>query len=144
MFSTDPTLASDSELIGHLVLSDLRLSNDANYLWLILVPRVEGCTELIDLSAEDQSLLVDEINIVSRLLQQPFAADKINIATLGNVVSQLHIHCIARYRDDACWPKPVWGQVPALAYEQDQLDTTIDRIVTALKHEPCVFERRRS
>ena len=110
-------LEADTAAIGDLRLSRLLLANDANYPWLLLVPRREGASEIIDLSEADQIELAVEIARVSRALKAVTACDKLNVAALGNVVSQLHVHVIARRRNDPAWPKPVWGAVPARDYE---------------------------
>ena len=132
MFELDKTLAKDTVALGSLPLSELLLMNDSNYPWLILVPRVEGMTELIHLFWEDQTTLLAEINLLSRVLRQQFDAEKLNIATLGNVVSQLHCHCVARQRNDAAWPAPVWGKVPVVRYPDDALEKTARGIIKAI------------
>jgi diadenosine tetraphosphate (Ap4A) HIT family hydrolase len=117
-WSLHPQLARDTVLVGDLPLSRVLLSNDANYPWLILVPRLPGIVELIDLEENAQVQLLGEIAEVARILKKVTACDKLNIAALGNQVSQLHVHVIARRHDDAAWPKPVWGAKPATAYEE--------------------------
>ncbi len=92
--------------------------DDARYPWLVLVPRVEGAVEILDLSEADQLRLYDEVRHCARVLQTHTDAEKLNIAALGNVVSQLHVHVIARFRDDDAWPKPVWGVHAAVRYEE--------------------------
>jgi diadenosine tetraphosphate (Ap4A) HIT family hydrolase len=124
-------LQSDTSTIGDLPLSRLLLANDANYPWLLLVPRREGTSEIIDLSEADLIELSTEIARASRALKAVTACDKLNIAALGNVVPQLHVHVIARRRNDAAWPKPVWGAVPARDY--DPADR--ERLVAALRRE---------
>jgi diadenosine tetraphosphate (Ap4A) HIT family hydrolase len=109
MFKIDEKLAKDCFFIKDLSLSKLLLMNDANYLWFILVPRKENLVELIDLNFEEQKQLLEEINKISKILKSEFKVDKINIATLGNVVKQLHIHVIGRFKNDIAFPKPVWG-----------------------------------
>ena len=128
MFSLDPQLAADCEWVTNMTLCKVLLLKDANYPWLVLVPQVENCQEIIDLSVIQQEQLWRESAKVSRVLQQLFKPDKLNIAALGNVVSQLHIHHIARYRDDLSWPKPVWGQHPALPYEATLLTERVAQI----------------
>lgn len=121
MFELHHQLAKDCIDLGELGLCRLLLMNDGNYPWFILVPQVAGITEIYQLGADDQVRLVRESSRFSAWLQQAFAADKINVAALGNVVPQLHVHHIARYRDDPAWPGPVWGKVPAVPYPEDQL-----------------------
>lgn len=108
-FNLDLRLSRDSNDITNLPLCNVRLMDNKNFPWLVLIPRVAGASEWIDLSREQQHQLSDEIAVVSHVLQALVTPDKLNVATLGNVVSQLHIHLIARYKADAAWPKPVWG-----------------------------------
>lgn len=109
-FTLDPRLAADSVLIADGPLSQLRLMDDARFPWLVLVPRVPGATEWIDLDGASQRLLLAEINIAGALLREHFApVDKLNIGALGNVVRQLHVHVVGRRVGDAAWPGPVWG-----------------------------------
>lgn len=109
--------------------------NDSRYPWLILVPEISDICELTQLEWCDQTQLLREINIVSRVLQNKFRADKINVASLGNVVSQLHVHCIARYKADAAWPKPVWGQLTPQVYAADLLAIQKQKIITSVLSE---------
>jgi diadenosine tetraphosphate (Ap4A) HIT family hydrolase len=127
-WSLDPQLGADTVPVCDLALSRLLAMNDANFPWLILVPRRAGASEMIDLGAE-QSLLMDELALVSRALKDETRCDKLNVATIGNVVPQLHIHIVARRKDDAAWPKPVWGTVPRRAYEAD----VMERFVAAIR-----------
>jgi diadenosine tetraphosphate (Ap4A) HIT family hydrolase len=124
-FTLDPQLARDTRPVGDLVLCRVLLTNDANYPWLILVPRRTGASEIIDLDSADQAQLTAEIAQVSRVLKDITRCDKINVAALGNVVAQLHVHIIARTRNDAAWPKPVWGVVNAKGYQ----DSTAERLI---------------
>jgi diadenosine tetraphosphate (Ap4A) HIT family hydrolase len=127
-WSLHPQLAADTVPVCDLALSRLLAMNDANFPWLVLVPRRAGVSEIIDLGAE-QSLLMDEISLVSRALKDETGCDKLNVAAIGNVVPQLHIHVVARRKDDAAWPKPVWGAVPRRDYEADAME----RFVTAIR-----------
>jgi diadenosine tetraphosphate (Ap4A) HIT family hydrolase len=108
-----PQLEQDTKTVGDLALSRLLISNDANYPWLLLVPRRPGASEIIDLDAADQRQLIAEIAMMSEALKAITACDKLNVAAIGNVVPQLHVHVVARWRDDPAWPKPVWGAAPA-------------------------------
>ena len=119
-WSLDPQLAQDTVPVGDLPLARVLLANDANYPWLILVPRLPGLVELIDLEENAQVQLLGEISAAARALKKITTCDKLNIAALGNQVAQLHVHVIARRRSDAAWPKPVWGVKPALAYAQGE------------------------
>lgn len=112
----DPQLARDTVAVGDLALSRVLLADDANYPWLILVPRRPGISEIIDLDDNEQVQLLREIATAARVLKSVTECEKLNIAALGNVVAQLHVHVIARARSDAAWPKPVWGAVPPAAY----------------------------
>jgi diadenosine tetraphosphate (Ap4A) HIT family hydrolase len=116
MFALDPRLQSDTIDLGDWPLCKVLLMNDANYPWVILVPRRKGAVELLDLNEIEQQQLMKESMQLAQVLKKEFKADKLNIANLGNVVSQLHIHHIVRYKTDAAWPKPVWGAVPAKPY----------------------------
>ncbi len=131
-FALDARLADDTHPVAELELSSLRLMDDANYPWLLLVPRVAGVSELIDLEDEQRRQLVAEIDRISRLLKSLFRPDKLNVAALGNVVPQLHVHLIARYRDDPAWPAPVWGRLHARPYETDALAERIGQLRDAL------------
>ena len=116
-----PQLADDTHPVAHLPLSELRLMDDANHPWLILVPRVADVTELIDLGPAQQAALMDEINLASRVLRERFRPDKLNVAALGNLVPQLHVHVIARFTGDIAWPRPVWGTASARPYPPELL-----------------------
>lgn len=121
MFTLDTRLEQDTLLIGDLPLCRLLLSNDSNYPWFILVPRREGISELFQLDDCDQQLMWSETTALARVLKELFGAHKMNVATLGNVVSQMHMHVIVRYQTDAAWPAPVWGKLPAKPYAEAQV-----------------------
>ncbi|MFJ7140867.1 MAG: HIT domain-containing protein [Pseudomonas protegens] len=121
MFTLDSRLQQDTLPIGDFPLCRLLLSNDANYPWFILVPRREDISELFQLDVTDQQQLWQETTVLAEVLKDSFDADKMNVATLGNVVSQLHMHVIVRKRDDAAWPAPVWGKHPAKPYNAQQV-----------------------
>ena len=106
---------------------------DANYPWLVLVPRKAGATEIIDLDDNEQARLMQEIARASAALRATVPCDKLNVAALGNVVPQLHVHVIARRRDDAAWPKPVWGAVPTAEYAEGAAEALAMEIATRLK-----------
>jgi diadenosine tetraphosphate (Ap4A) HIT family hydrolase len=127
-WSLHPQLHADTVPVCDLALSRLLATNDANFPWLILVPRRVGASEIIDLGAE-QATLMDELALVSRALKDVTRCDKLNVAAIGNVVPQLHIHIVARRKDDAAWPQPVWGAVPRLAYAADAME----RFVVAIR-----------
>ena len=113
-----PQLERDTVPIGDLALCRALLINDANYPWLLLVPRRAGVVEIIDLTGADQVQLTAEIAQASKAIKAMTGCEKINVAALGNVVPQLHVHVIARGRSDPAWPKPVWGAVPPIAYSE--------------------------
>ncbi len=132
MFILNSRLQADTFFIADLKISRLLLMNDSNYPWLILVPRMVDLIELTDLSFEDQIEVLREINLVGKILQQNFGAEKLNIAALGNVVSQLHIHVIARKKNDATFPKPVWGNAIAKPYTEQDAQDIIKKIKSLL------------
>jgi len=131
-FNLNPRLEGDSYFVADLPLCAVRLMKDANYPWLLLVPRKPDLVEIIDLDENDQQQLMREIAQASACLRRVTDCEKLNIGALGNMVSQLHVHVIARFREDAAWPGPVWGVVPALAYDPDRADSLIDQLRQAL------------
>ncbi|MFZ0064732.1 MAG: HIT family protein [Pseudolabrys sp.] len=132
-WSLHPQLVLDTVPVGDLPLARVLLASDANYPWLILVPRLPGLVELIDLEENAQVQLLGEVAAAARALKTMTACDKLNIAALGNQVPQLHVHVIARRRTDAAWPKPVWGVKPPLAYVKDQQATLLNSLRQQLK-----------
>jgi diadenosine tetraphosphate (Ap4A) HIT family hydrolase len=132
MFELHPKLQTDCIYIGRFELCRLLLMNDSRYPWFILVPEREGITEIYQMSEAEQALLLRESSQLARLLAEAFAAHKMNIAAIGNVVPQLHVHHIVRYRDDAAWPAPVWGKFDALPYELADLARVLTRLKTGL------------
>src|SRR2546421_3204364 len=121
VWSLHPQLDRDTKTLGDLPLSRVLVTNDANYPWLILVPRRPNLVEVIDLDEAKQAQLMTEATRVARALRDVTACHKLNIAALGNVVAQLHVHVIARFRHDPVWPKPVWGMVPPRTYDREEL-----------------------
>jgi diadenosine tetraphosphate (Ap4A) HIT family hydrolase len=126
-----PQLAEDTHPVAAFALCEVRLMDDANHPWLILVPRVVDATELVDLDDARQATLTSEIARASRALQAVFKPDKLNVAALGNVVPQLHVHVIARFREDIAWPRPVWGTAAARPYAPEALVERIERLRAA-------------
>ena len=124
MFELHAQLEQDCEQLGRFTLCRLLLMRDANYPWCILVPERAGVTEIYQLSEADQWQFMRESAALAETMASLFAADKMNIAALGNIVPQLHIHHIARRRGDPAWPAPVWGKVPARRYAADELTDT--------------------
>jgi len=125
-FETDPRLAADSAFVADGPLSQVRLMDDGRFPWLVLVPRVAGASEWIDLDGGQQRLLLAEINQLSRLLQAEPGVHKLNIGALGNIVRQLHVHLVGRHEGDAAWPGPVWGSGPAQRLEPGELRRRVE------------------
>jgi diadenosine tetraphosphate (Ap4A) HIT family hydrolase len=132
-WSLHPQLAEDTVPVGDLPLARVLLANDANYPWLILVPRLPGLVELIDLEENAQVQLLGEITAAARAIKIATQCDKLNIAALGNQVPQLHVHVIARRRTDAAWPKPVSGMTTPLPYEGSQQAILLNSLRQLLK-----------
>ena len=132
-WTLDPTLERDTVMVCDLALSRVLLNNDANYPWLILVPRRAGKVELIDLDEADRLTLWKEIAQVSRALKDLTRCHKLNVAQLGNQVAQLHVHIIAREKSDAAWPNPVWGRAPRKDYEADAREKLVKALQQALR-----------
>lgn len=146
MFELHPRLAKDTLLVGDFPLCHLLLMNDANYPWFILVPRRADAREIFELENRDQQQLLKESSQLSKVLNTLFQADKLNIAALGNMVPQLHIHHIVRYQTDQAWPNPVWGQFPAQPYteraRQEICAGLIDHLVDFTPNHSCVVPPR--
>jgi diadenosine tetraphosphate (Ap4A) HIT family hydrolase len=123
-----PRLAADTHHVASLGLSDVLLMDDRTYPWLILVPRVSDAVEWIDLGPEERHALLDEVALAGRALREMHAPDKLNVGALGNVVSQLHVHVIARFHGDAAWPKPVWGASTAVPYDAPALGAVLRQL----------------
>lgn len=128
MFHLHPQLAQDGFELGSFPLCRLLLMNDSNYPWFILVPQRAGVQEIYQLAGADQQQLLRESSHLARVLAEAFSADKMNIAALGNVVPQLHVHHIVRYRSDAAWPAPVWGRVPPEPYTAAGVALVLERL----------------
>lgn len=133
MITLDSRLLKDCVVIGKFKLSNVLLMRDSNYPWCVLVPDREDMTEIFDLTEDDQEQLKLESNSLLEFLKNEFNADKMNVAALGNVVPQLHIHHIVRYKTDIAWPAPVWGAFPAKVYSDDEIENRIDVLVNGLK-----------
>ena len=116
-FELDPRLEADTLPLADLPLCRALLMNDARYPWVVLVPRRASVSEVFELSQDEQAQLWRETIALGAAMKEIFHGDKLNIATLGNVVSQLHMHLVIRYTDDACWPAPVWGNGSPGPYE---------------------------
>jgi len=136
MIKLHPQLEKDCILIGEFSLCSLLLLNDTNYPWFILLPNRENVTELHQLPTDDQQQFLKESMFFSRCLEQTLHPDKLNIAALGNVVPQLHIHHIARFTTDVCWPEPVWGKANAIPYTKNELKELKKQILSWIKATP--------
>ncbi len=139
MFELHPRLEQDSILIGRFSLSLLLLSRDANYPWCILVPEREIVQEIHHLGLEDRQQLMVESCRLAEAMDDLFVPDKINIGVLGNIVPQLHVHHVARFKTDVAWPGPVWGAAEPRRYTQDELESITKRIKGALSGDGFSF-----
>lgn len=128
-FVLHPRLEADTTFIADWPVNRVLLMNDANYPWLILVPRREGLRDFHDVPAVDESAFPEEINRAARALKEITGAVKMNTAALGNMVAQLHVHVIARFESDAAWPDPVWGKHPAVPYGDGEVEALIERFL---------------
>jgi len=133
MFQLHPRLLQDSIAIGKFNLTELRLINDGQYPWFILVPMRSDISEIYQLSDIDQQLLQQESSLLTKILADLYKADKMNIAAIGNIVPQLHIHHIVRYKTDIAWPAPVWGKFDAVPYTEQQIEKIKLEIETVFK-----------
>ena len=131
-FELDGRLAADCHRLGRFALCELLLMNDAQYPWCILVPRRGGIREIYELAAGDQLLLLQESVALGRAMMTTCGGDKLNVAALGNMVPQLHLHHIVRRVGDAAWPAPVWGRVPPRPYASAELQAFQDRVLPGL------------
>lgn len=127
-FSLHPQLEADTYFVSDLLLCRLLLINDCQYPWYVLVPRIHSITEAHHLDNADRQQLVIESDNLCRAMEEAFTPDKMNVAAIGNVVPQLHIHHIARFRDDASWPAPVWGAKPAIPYSENKRDQMLEKL----------------
>ena len=128
MFELHPRLNEDCITIGNFPLCRLLLMNDASYPWFILVPQRQGTREIFELSEADQQQLMVESSLLSKVIAEQFHADKINVAALGNMVPQLHIHHIVRFVNDPAWPAPVWGHAAANSYSDEEAETLVKTV----------------
>ncbi len=131
-FTLHPQLANDCFELADFPLCKLLLCNDSAYPWFILVPKVNDITDIYQLDWQQQQQLLNESSLLSELLMQVFSGDKMNVAALGNVVEQLHLHHVVRYKKDVSWPKPIWGQQALTPYSNDELVTLKDKLLPKL------------
>jgi diadenosine tetraphosphate (Ap4A) HIT family hydrolase len=133
VFALDPRLAGDTLAVCDLPLSTVRLMNDARFPWLILVPRRVDASELLDLEPADRLRLWDEVASASQALAEIAKPKKLNVAAIGNIVAQLHVHIVARRESDAAWPRPVWGVGVAESYQASAAEELIVAVRRALQ-----------
>lgn len=131
-FTLDSRLEQTSLFIASLDEFQIRLVNDKRYIWLLVIPLFEDVTELEDLSPQTQTALIRLASQLSSQLKSAFKADKMNIATIGNIVPQFHLHIIARHQTDEAWPAPVWGRGESVTYENKEAGLMIDKIQSLL------------
>lgn len=134
-FSLDPRLTADTLPVCDLPISIVRLMNDARFPWIVLVPRRSGASEILDLPSADRHQLFNEIVQVSSAVKMLCAPKKLNVATIGNIVPQLHVHVVARNESDAAWPRPVWGVGTAEPYTQANAEAFAASLKRALAAE---------
>lgn len=127
-FTLAPQLQKDTYTIGHFPLCKLLINRDKTFPWFILVPQVAHISELHHLTEVQQNQFIKESSLVAESLSHLFDADKLNIAALGNVVKQLHIHHIVRYKNDDAWPAPIWGQQKEIYYSQQEIDAITKKV----------------
>jgi diadenosine tetraphosphate (Ap4A) HIT family hydrolase len=129
MFELDPRLENSSFKLIDFPLCEVRLKDNQHFPWILLIPKVNQISEMFALSESDQKIVISEVTRVSRVMQQYFSATKINIAALGNMVPQLHIHVVARFENDLCWPHSIWQpNTPENPYPCDQKDHLITQL----------------
>lgn len=135
MFEMDERLQNDTVVVTELPLCRVLLMNDSQFPWLILVPRINNLAELHELDDEQMQQFVTESRLVSKVLEHCFKPHKLNVAALGNVVRQLHIHHVARFQSDVAWPAPIWGRQPAVPYSEATLNERIEQLQSAFSME---------
>ena len=144
MFELHPRLQADTQILGDLPLCRVLQAKDSQYPWLILVPRVAGLREIHHLLPEQQQQLMQESCAVATLMEEALGPDKINVAALGNLVPQLHLHHVARFSTDAAWPGPIWGAHPAIPYQaqdlRQQADNWLARLATLGGFQPFLTD----
>ena len=126
-FSLDSRLAGDTFPIGDLALSSVLLLNDSRFPWFVLVPQRDGLSELTDLSDQDAAALMQEIRVAIRVMLDLARPDKVNVAAIGNIVPQLHVHVVGRFLSDPAWPGPVWGFGARTSYPDHAAAALVER-----------------
>jgi diadenosine tetraphosphate (Ap4A) HIT family hydrolase len=132
-FKLDSRLEVDSFFICDLALAQLRLINDEQFIWLVLIPRVNDVKEIIDLSEKQQEQLWKESACVSSALRSGFSPHKLNVAAIGNIVEQLHVHHICRFTNDVAWPAPVWGRQEMKSYSTSARENLLKQLYSLIK-----------
>ncbi|MCK0105420.1 HIT family protein [Marinobacter sp. S0848L] len=140
MFELHERLAADTHSLGQSALCDVRLMNDRTWPWIILVPAVSGIREIYQLTADQQMQLLKESSALSKGMMELFEGDKMNVAALGNMVPQLHLHHIVRFQDDPAWPGPVWGTQAPVPYTAEELERVTEKLQPVLESLalPCI------
>lgn len=132
-FQLHPRLQQDCFTVGQFALSRILLMNDSHYPWCILVPQRPDIKEIYELSQADRQQLMDESCLLAKAMVDLYQPDKLNIAAIGNLVPQLHLHHVARYQTDIAWPGPIWGKFPVCAYTGQVAESQIARLRERLK-----------
>ena len=132
-FQLHPRLKEDCIAVGRFDLCQLLLMNDCQYPWFILVPEKAGLTEIYQLGKAERQLLTEESSYLAENLAALYQADKMNIAAIGNLVPQLHIHHVVRYQTDKAWPAPIWGKFTAVPYTQQHMTAMLAQVKQQLK-----------
>ena len=140
MFELHERLAADTHNLGQSALCEVRLMNDRTWPWIILVPAVSGIREIYQLTADQQMQLPKESSALSKGMVELFEGDKMNVAALGNMVPQLHLHHIVRFQDDPAWPGPVWGTQAPVPYTAEELERVTEKLQPVLESLalPCI------
>ena len=139
-FSLHPLLIDSTIELAQLPLSTLLLSNDKQYPWFILVPRVADIQDIYQLADQEQSQLLAESSLLSRLLMKLYQGEKMNVAAIGNICPQLHLHHIVRFKDDIAWPAPVWGFKQAVPYSENEINEVIAKITPLIAEHTVVTD----
>lgn len=130
-FNLHPDLSRDGIYLGSFSLCQLLLINDSAYPWFVLVPQRENIRDTIDLSATDYEALWAESHALSSAIMKLFEGEKLNVAALGNITPQLHLHHVVRFAADAAWPGPIWGVQPLQPYSSQQIEAIKSRLASA-------------
>lgn len=133
-FSIDPRIERDSVAIADLGLCQLRLMRDARWPWLLAIPQRQGIAEMFELAPLDQTMLTFEVNEAAKALSSVTGAEKINVAAIGNIVRQLHVHIVARFEGDANWPGPIWGYGAPVPRSEEDIKALALKIAEAMAH----------